>query len=535
MTIDVTTPTASYIIAGTGPYAMAWPYLADGFAAMVILAGVRTTLSPADISAVPASSVTTGNLYLTAGAAAIYAGGTLVITRATPPQQGWQGLLGEREAGLEAQLDQLAMTQQEQMTASASALRLDVPVPPLAGVPGAFVSFDANGLPIVAQALTGVAVPAGQVPAVQAIGGAAVAITDWDQARLYPNTPLSGSAAASLLASGYEFGVAGSTGAAGVGWYTPIDMANGSLIVAVPANGQLYQRSLVAGVWQTLDAPDDVGTWRRYVDTKQGVRSLGATAGTDLNTLFARHPTSHRHIIMYRLSTGHTNAPTGYVAGDMLLHWNSSDNNGFQMMISAQDARIWTRACVAGVIGAWVGLGARKTVLAEIQANAASHTVTGIPAWATEIEILLHDVLTSVEGEALSIALGSPNGFGGTTIAGYSYRRKSFVNGGATTVTTQPLTGPELVPLGSVVSNVVQGLNGRIVLTRSGPSQLPSPFKWKAFAEFSYGLSIGGGEGSASCDMGCMEGGNYVQIDRIRIKTTGGSNFFNGRMSVSYR
>lgn len=124
MTLDSATPFQTYTVAGTGPYAAPWPYAAGSIGVAVADdAGVLTPLDPADFTVTPAAATVSGNITLTAPMAALHAGRTLTIERTTPDEQGWAGTQSAREAGLEAQLDQLVMAVQELRSAVARTLR----------------------------------------------------------------------------------------------------------------------------------------------------------------------------------------------------------------------------------------------------------------------------------------------------------------------------------------------------------------------------------------------------------------------------
>jgi hypothetical protein len=124
MTTEAWTITPEYTVAGIGPYAITHPYAQDAIRAFVVISGVRTALTVADFTVTPVTSDTTGNLFLTPAAAATHAGRKLIIDRVTPDEQGWLGVQGEREKGLEAQLDQTVQGQQEIRQAVAGALRI---------------------------------------------------------------------------------------------------------------------------------------------------------------------------------------------------------------------------------------------------------------------------------------------------------------------------------------------------------------------------------------------------------------------------
>jgi hypothetical protein len=136
VTREIFTPHGGSIVAGIGPYAVPHPYAAGSLAVFTDQGGQLVPLAAEDWSVMPAETAVSGNVYLTAQAAVREAGRTLFIRRATVPQQGWQGVLGEREAGLEAQLDLLTMVVQDASHDSATAIRLaegsNTPVSPRA-------------------------------------------------------------------------------------------------------------------------------------------------------------------------------------------------------------------------------------------------------------------------------------------------------------------------------------------------------------------------------------------------------------------
>jgi hypothetical protein len=124
MTVEAWSVTPEYTVAGIGPYAITHPYAQDAIRAFVVISGVRTALTVADFTVTPIESDTTGNLFLTATAAATHAGRKLIIDRITPDEQGWLGVQGEREAGLEVQLDRIVQAVQELRSGVAGALRV---------------------------------------------------------------------------------------------------------------------------------------------------------------------------------------------------------------------------------------------------------------------------------------------------------------------------------------------------------------------------------------------------------------------------
>lgn len=158
MTIEPASPAGQYTVMGTGPYAINWPYADGAVRAAVVLGGIRTELVPGtDFTVSPTVAAISGNLTLSGGAAATYAGGTIYLSRDTIAEQGWVGTLGEREKGLETQLDLVTMKVQEQEQGRDATLRFDTVVPPMVPVPGAVILFDSLGRPIagpIAQDIT---------------------------------------------------------------------------------------------------------------------------------------------------------------------------------------------------------------------------------------------------------------------------------------------------------------------------------------------------------------------------------------------
>lgn len=125
MTVEAALPFAQYTVAGTGPYAVPWPYRMDTLRlAYVDAAGQVITLTDEAFAATPAESETSGNINLTATAATTYAGKALIITRETPAEQGWAAVFGAREKGMETQLDQIVRRQQEHGQQLTSSLRV---------------------------------------------------------------------------------------------------------------------------------------------------------------------------------------------------------------------------------------------------------------------------------------------------------------------------------------------------------------------------------------------------------------------------
>ncbi|RWR35009.1 hypothetical protein D2T29_00590 [Sinirhodobacter populi] len=114
MSVPTFEPTQPYMIQGIGPYAILHPYEEGAIIARVVGDdGELITLDTAAVTLSPASSMTTGDLYLSAQVASQNVGRTLLIERDTDAVQGWEARYGDREVGMERQLDREVMAIQE--------------------------------------------------------------------------------------------------------------------------------------------------------------------------------------------------------------------------------------------------------------------------------------------------------------------------------------------------------------------------------------------------------------------------------------
>ncbi|WP_420415842.1 Ig-like domain-containing protein [Marinovum algicola] len=112
MTTDSYPGMANYLVAGTGPYAIQHAYDENALAPFVVIGGASVALAEADFSVSPASGAS-GNLTLTAGAAATYAGGRIYLQRLTPDEQGYASNGTSRDAALADQLDRTMRVAQD--------------------------------------------------------------------------------------------------------------------------------------------------------------------------------------------------------------------------------------------------------------------------------------------------------------------------------------------------------------------------------------------------------------------------------------
>lgn len=123
MTVAAFTQTPPYVVTGVGPYEISHPYTAGSIVPRVLVDGVPVDLDASQITIDPAESANPGNLYLSATIAAEHAGRTLWIDRDTGPVQGWEARYGDREVGMEGQLDRDTMSLQDLRQQLAGALR----------------------------------------------------------------------------------------------------------------------------------------------------------------------------------------------------------------------------------------------------------------------------------------------------------------------------------------------------------------------------------------------------------------------------
>lgn len=156
MPVEPAVPETSYIIASAGPHAVLWPYAQGAVRAYVVKAGIRTDLvEGTDFTMAPLAATVSGALTLSPAAFAAQTGGQLLIYRETVTEQGWTGLLGDREKGLEAQLDLSVMRLQELDGQSKRSVKTPpaelqgLELPPAADRAGKFLAFDALGRAIV--------------------------------------------------------------------------------------------------------------------------------------------------------------------------------------------------------------------------------------------------------------------------------------------------------------------------------------------------------------------------------------------------
>lgn len=242
MSVEAWTVTPEYTITGTGPYAITHPYTAGAIRAYVRLDTGLLALNISEFAVDPEASGIEGNLTLTPTAASAHAGRTLIIDRVTPDEQGWLAVLGEREAGLAAQLDRMVQADQELRARGAGALRIR----------GELDAFDwAEGtVPIleggkVRSGPSATAIAAAQAHAEDAEDFAAAAAASAAEAQSRELSMLRdrGNWATALL-------------------YTPSDIVtiNGSAYICIAAHlAGVFATDLAAGRWRLFAAKGDAG------------------------------------------------------------------------------------------------------------------------------------------------------------------------------------------------------------------------------------------------------------------------------------
>jgi hypothetical protein len=188
MTIDSFTPPAPITIAGTGPYGFNQPYAQGALQASVLNGAALVALVPGtDFAVSPAASDTGGNVTLSAAAAATHAGRQLILIRDSAPEQGWAAVQGGREAGLEAQLDAMAMALQDLREAVRRTVRLPRAAAPVAPEAGRIIAFDAGGNPVLGPTVDDIedaVAAAATAQAAAALAQAAAAIAQSAEASL---------------------------------------------------------------------------------------------------------------------------------------------------------------------------------------------------------------------------------------------------------------------------------------------------------------------------------------------------------------
>ncbi|HCQ66731.1 MAG TPA: hypothetical protein DIU07_16985 [Rhodobacteraceae bacterium] len=117
MTTSAFSPAPTYSISGIGPYDVPFEYEDSGElkVSLIVDGQSSVTLDSDGYSVVPEGPTTSGTVFLTPGAAALYDGETLTVARETTLAQSWASLISTAY-NLEDQLDQMARTIQDNTT-----------------------------------------------------------------------------------------------------------------------------------------------------------------------------------------------------------------------------------------------------------------------------------------------------------------------------------------------------------------------------------------------------------------------------------
>lgn len=182
MTVQAYPEAQTWTVNGTGPYSFDFEVLqAEDVVLLVQTAeGQQVPVDAEDYTVTLASLGAGGNVTLTSAAADELDGLTITIARGTEVQQGWVGLLGEREKGLEQQLDRLTMGLQEVQRTTESSLKLTVPAPAMVALPGRALIFDETGAPVPGPTAEDIAA-AGEAAALAVAAAEAAAVFDPSQ------------------------------------------------------------------------------------------------------------------------------------------------------------------------------------------------------------------------------------------------------------------------------------------------------------------------------------------------------------------
>lgn len=365
MTVEPALLPQVHIVQGTGPYAIGGPYAAGAVRAAVILNGARSELAPgADFTVLPSSSETTGNLTLAAGIATAFAGGQLHIRRDIVAEQGWVGVGGEREKGLEAQLDLLTMRIQDLDRLVAGALRVDDLLSAFVPVAGASVVFGPDGQPAagpsVATITGAVAAAAAAAASATAAAASAAAAEAAENTILKPRGQW-------LTATAYQVGDL--VHEAGSQYEVTIDHAAGSFAV-----------DLAAGRLRIFVSKGATGAGSGDVLAANAGSEYAPVASTFRNNLaLPVSPTTKftgEDVLakaydrggFWNVGATNTNMPAGGADGDHLIVKRVDDNNLVLIWLFA-NGKIATNKRAAGVWTGWIMQATEAFVAAAIAAS----------------------------------------------------------------------------------------------------------------------------------------------------------------------
>lgn len=144
----------THVVAGTGPYAVAFSFSDPSHVVLRVFRadGTSALIAPEDWSLTPTGAVPGGweggSITLGIDAAADLAGLTIRPERDSQLEQGWIPSSNTRETALQAQLDWLTRAVQEAALGTAHGLRAREPLDPFVVVPNSLLAFDENGKPV---------------------------------------------------------------------------------------------------------------------------------------------------------------------------------------------------------------------------------------------------------------------------------------------------------------------------------------------------------------------------------------------------
>jgi hypothetical protein len=260
------------------------------------------------------------------------------------------------------------------------------------------------------------------VSALQTIGGTPVTITDYDNAKNFPNTVIYAAAPASLLVNGFEYGVVGSPGRAGLGFYYALDANNGYIQLVAIGSGNRWYRRYEGGVWLPWSKlPNFNEVVRRdfqLTGNAEGAVDGATTAGADI----------------YKIAGGSSNLPSWASVGDIMLAMNTSTAEG-SLLIIGRNGKIATKGKTGNVWGAWIEYLVpteitRKGLTLSGNANSLMgggniiggdiyRVVAGfsnLPTWAAVDDVLINMPATATDGAQICLSqtgVGAIRGFNG--------------------------------------------------------------------------------------------------------------------------
>lgn len=144
----------THVVAGTGPYAVAFSFSDPAHVVLRVFRadGTSALIAPEDWSLTPTGAVPGGweggSITLGIDAAADLVGLTIRPERDSQLEQGWIPSANTRETALQAQLDWITRAVQEVALGNARGLRGRDPLDPFVAVPGTLLGFDDDGKPV---------------------------------------------------------------------------------------------------------------------------------------------------------------------------------------------------------------------------------------------------------------------------------------------------------------------------------------------------------------------------------------------------